>query len=197
MKSELKAKFLNHLVSKKREGGFTLIELLVVIIIIGILSAIALPSFLNQSNKAKQSESKQYVGSVNRAQQEYYSTNGTFATELAQLAGVVAKTTTNYTYTAKAPTGATGPLTAVNNFGIPNVATLKAYVGGVFATTISANITSFNGSQSVSTPTTQSNFVAGLCEANSPGTATPSAPNVPASGADSISCGTGTAQVNN
>ena len=39
MTSSLKAKFLQHLVSKKRDGGFTLIELLVVIIIIGILAS--------------------------------------------------------------------------------------------------------------------------------------------------------------
>jgi type IV pilus assembly protein PilA len=40
------------------EKGFTLVELMIVIVIVGILSAVALPNFLSQTNKARGAEGK-------------------------------------------------------------------------------------------------------------------------------------------
>lgn len=127
MKTELKAKFLQHLLKKKSEDqGFTLIELLVVIIIIGILSAIALPSFLNQAAKARQSEAKTNIGAMNRAQQAYYLENQSFATANVSDLKIGIANSSNYTYSvASATSGVANQAKSAN-------ADLKGYAGGVF-----------------------------------------------------------------
>lgn len=156
MKSELKAKLLQHLLAGKTDQGFTLIELLVVIIIIGILSAIALPSFLNQSTKAKQSEAKQYVGTITRTQQAYYMENNRFAPDLPSMSRPVPASTTNYNYDI---TLAATDATQVLNTATSTSNALRSYGGSVFTTT---NAT-----------TSESNTLAIVYESNLPTTQTP------------------------
>jgi prepilin-type N-terminal cleavage/methylation domain-containing protein len=154
MKTELKVKFLQHLTQKKKDDeGFTLIELLVVIIIIGVLSAIALPSFLNQAAKARAAEAKSNVGSMNRAQQAYFIEHEQFTTNVPDLVINLDMITNNFSYSASP--GTDGITAAITNFGTSQHNDIKSYAGGVFylvgATTAGATTTI-------------------LCEANTPGT---------------------------
>jgi type IV pilus assembly protein PilA len=66
--------------SQSGEDGFTLIELLVVILIIGILAAIAIPSFLNQKGKASDAAAKELAHSAQIAAETYGTDNaGSYA----------------------------------------------------------------------------------------------------------------------
>lgn len=55
----------------RHEGGFTLIELLVVILIIGILAAIAIPSFLSQRGKAYDASAKELAHTAETTAETY------------------------------------------------------------------------------------------------------------------------------
>jgi type IV pilus assembly protein PilA len=99
--------------------------------IAGIFLAIALPSFLNQSSKAKQSEAKQYVNAMLRAEQAYF-------LEMGQLTDSVEKlglppsmqSSANYSYSIKVTPGKAQSVGIVE--AIPkgkSKAALKAVVG--------------------------------------------------------------------
>ncbi|MGA1874317.1 MAG: type IV pilin protein [bacterium] len=55
----------------RNKKGFTLIELMIVVAIIGILSAIAIPNFVNFRYKAKTSEAKANLGAIRSCEESY------------------------------------------------------------------------------------------------------------------------------
>ena len=65
--------------------GFTLIELLVVVLIIGILSAVALPQYTRAVEKSRATQGITLVKAIADGQKIYYMANGTYTDKFEDL----------------------------------------------------------------------------------------------------------------
>ena len=70
------------------EDGFTLVELLVVVLIIGLLAALGISSFLSQRSKAQDAEAKQVIRTASHALLVFHMDHDTFDATVADLVQV-------------------------------------------------------------------------------------------------------------
>ena len=64
----------------KKTKGFTLIELMISVAIIGILSSIAIPSYLSYLEAARSVEAQNNIATLKAAQEEFFLENNTYFT---------------------------------------------------------------------------------------------------------------------
>lgn len=70
-----------------KKGGFTLVELLIVIIVIAVLAAIAVPSFVSRSQVAKESAVRSDLRAIRSAMDRFNADTGLWPSRLEHLAG--------------------------------------------------------------------------------------------------------------
>ncbi|MEP6517316.1 type IV pilin-like G/H family protein [Microcoleus vaginatus] len=145
-----------------------------------IVGALALPNLLSCGNKAKQSEAKQYVSSMLRAQQAYFAEKSVFATSLDALDLGLKSQTTNYNYSVIAGKK------AAFSYGVSRTVQkdTKSVVGAVFLVPDYL----VNGKQAADTST----ILTILCIAKSD---TPTPPAEPININGKLACGDGTVEV--
>lgn len=138
-----------------------MIELLLVMLIIGLLSAITFPNFMNQVGKSRQTEAKINLGTIGRAQQHYHFEHKTFASTLTQLSANSMFTPEYYSYPA--PDTATDSLFKQRAIAVnANDDQVKDYALGVYFNAGSYELALCEG-KSVGEVVEVPNLVSGSC----------------------------------
>ncbi len=70
---------------KNQNNGFTLMELMIVVAILGILAAIAYPSFIEQIRETRRTEAIVLTTKIMQAQERHFINHLTYTTDLTNL----------------------------------------------------------------------------------------------------------------
>jgi len=80
----------------RRAAGFTLIEILVAVVIVGILLAVAFPSFMDSIRKGRRSEAMSAMAALQQAQERYRGNNAAYAASTSVLGAASSSTPNGY-----------------------------------------------------------------------------------------------------
>lgn len=122
----------------RNNKGFTLIEVMIVVAIIGILAAIAYPSYDEYVKRGNRTEGQAFLQDVAARQERYYSQNNKYVTDTSDIAKLGISTTASSTgkYTVALAGGGGGySLTATNSFNDAKCVTLTLNALGVKGST--------------------------------------------------------------
>ncbi|AQA20171.1 hypothetical protein BST95_06395 [Halioglobus japonicus] len=87
---------------RRAEQGFTLIEVMIVVVIVGILLAVALPSYQEALQKGRRADGKAFLTEAANRQEQYMLDRSTYTTTLSELGLGTQSDEGHYTVTASA-----------------------------------------------------------------------------------------------
>jgi type IV pilus assembly protein PilE len=91
------------------QRGFTLIELMIAVVVVAILAAVALPSFMDSIRKSRRSDAFGALSNIQQAQERWRANNAAYTAELGASGLNIPTTTANGYYTLQvASASATG-----------------------------------------------------------------------------------------
>jgi type IV pilus assembly protein PilE len=107
----------------KKEKGFTLIELLIVIVIVGILAAVAIPTYRGYTQRGRRADAKAALEQLRAAQEVFRAERGRYANDGAD-GDALLVLRTNWG----------GPLATVGLYNITMVSNATTFTGTATAT---------------------------------------------------------------
>ncbi|MEG4342434.1 type IV pilin-like G/H family protein [Microcoleus sp. A003_D6] len=136
--------------------------LVILIVLLSTIGILILPELLTSNTKAKQTEAKQYIRAIDKAQQVQFAKKGSFSNSVEALNLGIKTETKNYKYSISTTKQATF------SYGVSQESKLKSYIGAVFVLP----------AKKVDTKAAKDKITTAsiLCEADSPGTLKPAEP---------------------